>query len=57
MVAKKEESKNEKREKGKDNRMLIRSSLTYLNLIFCDPEWTEEKWHSQGIYGYIHPPL
>ena len=57
MVAKKEERKKEKREKGKDDRTLIRSDLTYLNLIFYGPEWTEEKWHSQGSYGYIHPPL
>jgi hypothetical protein len=26
-------------------------------LIFCGPEQKEEKWHSQGSYGYIHPPL
>jgi hypothetical protein len=57
MVAKKEERKKEKREKGKDDRTLIRSDLTYLNLIFYGPEWTEEKWHSQGSSGYIHPPL
>jgi hypothetical protein len=45
-----------KRRKGKDDRMLIRSNLTFLNLIFCGPEWTEEKWHSQGSYGTsIHP--
>jgi hypothetical protein len=37
--------------------LLIRSGLTYLNLIFCGPEWTEEKLHSQESYGYIHPPL
>jgi hypothetical protein len=27
--------------------MLIRSNLTYLNLIFCGPEQTEENWQSQ----------
>ncbi len=37
--------------------MLIRSNLTIFNLIFCGPEQTEEKWQSQGICGYIHPPL
>jgi hypothetical protein len=37
--------------------MLIRSDLTYLNLIFCGPERTEGKWCSEGSYGYIHPPL
>jgi hypothetical protein len=31
--------------------------LTFLNLIFCGPEWTEEKRHSKGSYRYIHPPL
>jgi hypothetical protein len=54
---KKEEKRKEKREKEKDDRTLIRSNLTYLTLIFCGPERTEEKWHSQGSYGYIHPPL
>jgi hypothetical protein len=57
MVAKKEERKKEKREKGKDDRTLIRSNLTIFNLIFCGPEWTKEKWQSQGICRYIHPPL
>jgi hypothetical protein len=57
MVAKKEERNKEKREKGKDDRMLIRTDLTILNLIFCGPERTEEKWPSQGICGFIHPPL
>jgi hypothetical protein len=52
MVAKK---KKEKKRKGKDDRTLIKSNLTYLNLIFCGPERTEEKWHSQGSFGYIHP--
>jgi hypothetical protein len=56
MVAKKEERKKEKREKRKDDRMLIRSDLTIFNLIFSGPERTEEKWQSQGICGYIHPP-
>jgi hypothetical protein len=56
MVAKKEERKKKKR--GNDDRtLLIRSDLTYLTLIFCGPERTEENWHSQGSYGYIHPPL
>ncbi len=45
-----------KERKGKDDRMLIRSDLTF-NLIFCGPKRTEEKWQSQGICGYIHPPL
>jgi hypothetical protein len=53
----KKRRKKEKREKGKDDRMLIRSDLSIFNLIFCGPEWTEEKWQSQGICGYIHPPL
>ncbi len=35
----------------------FRSDLTYLNLIFCGPEQTEENWQSQGRCGYIHPPL
>jgi hypothetical protein len=41
----KEKRKKEKREKGKgkDDRMLIRSYLTYFSLIFCGPERTEEK--------------
>jgi hypothetical protein len=43
--------------KGKDDRMLLRSNLIYLNLIFCGPERTEEDWQSQGSCGYIHPPL
>ncbi len=46
IVAKKEDRKTEKREKGKDDRMLISSKLTIFNLIFCGPEWTEEKWQS-----------
>jgi hypothetical protein len=57
MAAKKEERQTEKKRKGKDDRMLIRSDWTHLNLIFCSPEWTEEKWHSQGSYGYMNPPL
>jgi hypothetical protein len=57
MVAKKEERNKEKKRNGKDDRTLIRSNLIYLNLIFCGPERTEEKWHSQGSYGYIHPPM
>jgi hypothetical protein len=32
--------------------MLIRSNLTYLNLIFCGPERTEE---DEGIVDTIHP--
>jgi hypothetical protein len=39
----KKEKKKRKKRKRKDDRMLIRSDLTYLNLIFCGPEWTEEK--------------
>jgi hypothetical protein len=57
MVAKKEERKKEKREKGKSDRRLIRCDLTIFNLIFCGLEWTEEKWQSPLICGYIHPPL
>jgi hypothetical protein len=41
---KKEERNKEKKETGKDDRMLIRSDLTIFNLIFCGPERTEEKW-------------
>ena len=49
MVAKKEERKRKKR-KGKDDRMLlIRSDLTYLNLIFCGPERTEENGTHKGV--------
>jgi hypothetical protein len=47
---KKEERKKEKKRKGKDDRTLIRSNLTILNLIFCSPERTEEKWDL-----WIHP--
>ncbi len=38
------QKKKEKRgkRKRKDDKMLIRSNLTYFNLIFCSPEWTEE---------------
>jgi hypothetical protein len=56
---KKEEKKKrkKKKKKGKDDRTLIRSDLTYLNLNFCGPERTEEKWQSQGSCGYIHPPI
>ncbi len=54
---KKKERKKEKKRKRKVDRMLIRSNLTYLNLIFCCPEWTEEKWQSQGSCGYIHPSM
>jgi hypothetical protein len=43
MAAKKEERKKEKREKGKDDRMLIRSNLIIFNLFFCGPEQTEKK--------------
>jgi hypothetical protein len=35
---------------GKDDRTLIRSNLTIFNLIFCGPEWTEEKWDL-----WVHP--
>jgi hypothetical protein len=55
MVAKKKKEKRKKR-KGKDDKVLLRSNLTFLSLIFCGPEWTEKK-QSQGSYGYIHPPL
>jgi hypothetical protein len=57
---KKRGKKKEKREKGKNDKTLIRNDLNYLNLIFYDfygPEQTEDTWHSQGSYGYIHPPL
>ncbi len=54
---KKRRKKKREKRKGKDDRTLIRSNLTYLNLIFCGPEQTEEKWHSQGSYGDIRPPL
>jgi hypothetical protein len=47
---KKKERKKDKREKGKDDRTLIRSNLTIFNLIFCGPEQTEEKWDL-----WIHP--
>jgi hypothetical protein len=46
----KEERKKEKRETGKDDRMLTRSNLTIFKSIFCGPEWTEEKWEL-----WIHP--
>jgi hypothetical protein len=36
MVQKKKKEKN-------NDRMLVRSNLTYLNLIFCGPELTEKK--------------
>ncbi len=49
MVAKKEERKKEKEKKRKDDTTLIRSDLAIFNLIFCGPEWTEEKWQLQGI--------
>ncbi len=39
----KKRKKKRKKRKKKDDRMLIRSNATYFNLIFCDPEWTEEK--------------
>jgi hypothetical protein len=48
--------KKRKKRKGKNDRTLTRSNLTYFDLIFCGPEQTEEKWQSQGICGYIHPP-
>jgi hypothetical protein len=57
MVAKKRRNKKRKKRKGKDDRTLIKSDFTLFNLIFCGPERTEEKWQSQGICGYIHPPL
>jgi hypothetical protein len=56
-LQKKEDRKKGKTEKGKSDRRLIRSNLTIFNLIFCGPEWTEEKWQSQGICGFIHPPF
>jgi hypothetical protein len=56
MVANKRRKKKRKKRKGKDDRTLTRSNLTVFNLILCGPEWTEEKWQSQGICGYIHPP-
>jgi hypothetical protein len=52
----KKKKEKEKKRKGKDDRKLLRNDLTYLNLIFCGPEWTEENWQSQGRCGYIHPP-
>jgi hypothetical protein len=54
----KERRKN-KREKRKwiDDRTLIKSNHTYLNLIFCGPEWRDKKWHSLGSYGYMQPPM
>jgi hypothetical protein len=57
MLARKDERKKRKKRKWKDDRMLIRSDLTFSNSIFCGPKRTEEKWHSQGSYGYIHPPF
>jgi hypothetical protein len=39
-----EKEKKKKRETGNDDRTLIRSNLTIFNVIFCGPEWTEEKW-------------
>ncbi len=56
MVAKKRNKKRKKR-KGKDDRKLLKSDMTYLNLIFCGLERTEENWQSQESCGYIHPPL
>jgi hypothetical protein len=44
MVSKKRRKEKRKKRIGKDDRMLIRSNLTYLNFIFCGPGWTEEKW-------------
>ena len=54
---KKEERNKEKKETGKDDRMLIRSDLTYLNLNFCGPEQTEEKMAiTKGVMDTsIHP--
>jgi hypothetical protein len=49
--------KKRKKRKGNDDRKLLTSKLTYLNLIFCGPERTEKNWQSQGRCGYIHPPL
>jgi hypothetical protein len=54
---KKRGKKKSKNRKGKDDRKLLKSNLTYLNLILCVPEWKEENWQSQGRCGYIHPPL
>jgi hypothetical protein len=46
MVAKKEEKKKkkEKREKGKMTGSYFVCNSTYLDLIFCGPEQTEENW-------------
>jgi hypothetical protein len=49
---KKRRKKKIKKIKEKDDRMLIRSDLTYLNLIFCGPERTEE---NKRIVDTIHP--
>jgi hypothetical protein len=54
----KKERKKEKKRKGKDDRTLIRSDLTYLPL---DLLWSQmdkrKKWQLQGICGYILPPF
>jgi hypothetical protein len=57
MVAKKRQKKKREKRKWKDDRTLIKNANTYLNLIFCGPEWTDEKWHSQGSCGKIQPLL
>ncbi len=51
---KKGRKKKRKKRKGKDDRMLIRSDLTYFNLIFCGPERTEEKM-AITMDLWIHP--
>jgi hypothetical protein len=55
----KKERKKEKKRKGKDDndRMLVRSDLTYLRLIFCGPKWTKEKMAITRECGYILPPF
>jgi hypothetical protein len=54
MVAKEEERKKEKKRKGKDDRTLIRSDLTYLLLIFCGLERTKEEMEIMRDL-WIHP--
>jgi hypothetical protein len=40
---KKTRKKKREKRKRKDDRTLIKRDHTYLNLIFCGPEWMEEK--------------
>jgi hypothetical protein len=47
-LQKKKKEQREKR-KWKDDRTLIKSNHTYLNLIFCGPEWMEEKGTHRGV--------